>query len=1048
MKRSIKLFVFFFSIVIYSQDDNSTENILPASPDVAGLYKYVATPVSYYTGIPRIDVPLYDIKGIDGGLNINLSYHSGGIKVSEESGIVGLGWSLNAGGMITRSISGRDDFGPEGYLITGSEVITSGLKIPDLRFSTNGEIGQPFLKRTDCTFEVNGEGQFYPDMHPNDIDAVEFGDWSPDTFYFNFNGYSGKFWMDQYGENIKTDQNNGLIINMIGNGAGFEIITPDGTKYEFNELEYTSGQLRGEYSPRSYVSSWFLSKITDSKNEIVEFIYDLEKTFIPMASYTQYQDPVTGGPAITFQGLNVYGGTFRITSKYLTEIVTNKETIKFNYSDEDERLDIANTYFLKNIEIYPGSSTSLEKMKHVDFEYSYFGEEKITTTNNLSISNGDYRSGFSSNSDPYLRLKLDKVIINEEEEYNFEYNHFENNPNVSTPSKTTFSQDYWGFYNGKVNAGSFIPVIVDPETNNPFTMFAGPLPVGIKDVKLADRKPYEYYTKFGLLNKVIHPTKGFTTFEHEPNSFYGDLNKTTGYTIPTAENTKEVSNYSHSGYTEVKFTPEKDAFAKVFYSVTCFRKGDYGFEYPQGADINASINNGAVEGTEFYNFYRELQDIGGHTAIGGTVYGFSETVYTTLKAGVEYTLMCNANETNAFSSNATIRVEYYESQKDNEELLSINKGGGLRIKSISNYDNTAQPLNKRVFDYHYIEDGEEKSYGKAIKFPSFTEYRYMSHSRETAVYYDYLHPFAKASSQPAISPFQGSYVGYSQVSESYVDSNDFAQNGKMIYKYHNDIDNEKGPFYPQPFDQSYQQFAPNRNPINGLLYEKQYLKLHEDDYTLLKKEEFNYKINNINAFDFELYDVYKHTDYILGGYLVNHLNISPFVIDYCIDPDCSLPGFPYDPCKDDYFMFYPYYSHLTQKMSEIITVYDTEGLNPVTTTSSYTYGNVSIPTTPTGVVTTNSKGEVIENVTYYPDDIDGVNSLPSGTLTQAEYVAIQRLQKGAIEHRIGQPVQSETYMGDILTSVNRTNFRTENGITLPASIASATGSEDVEEKII
>lgn len=42
-------------------------------------------------------------------LPISLSYHGSGFKVSEVSSSVGLGWTLNAGGIITRSVRVRPD---------------------------------------------------------------------------------------------------------------------------------------------------------------------------------------------------------------------------------------------------------------------------------------------------------------------------------------------------------------------------------------------------------------------------------------------------------------------------------------------------------------------------------------------------------------------------------------------------------------------------------------------------------------------------------------------------------------------------------------------------------------------------------------------------------------------------------------------------------------------------------------------------------------------------------------------------------------------------
>lgn len=63
--------------------------------------------MSYYTGVPNISVPLYSIKGRELELPVELNYHAGGVRVEEIASWVGIGWSLNAGGVITPGHSRR-----------------------------------------------------------------------------------------------------------------------------------------------------------------------------------------------------------------------------------------------------------------------------------------------------------------------------------------------------------------------------------------------------------------------------------------------------------------------------------------------------------------------------------------------------------------------------------------------------------------------------------------------------------------------------------------------------------------------------------------------------------------------------------------------------------------------------------------------------------------------------------------------------------------------------------------------------------------------------
>lgn len=57
-------------------------NIAVKTPKAAAIDTYSDIPVSYYTGVPGINIPLYEID-VDGfKIPITLSYHSSGIRVN------------------------------------------------------------------------------------------------------------------------------------------------------------------------------------------------------------------------------------------------------------------------------------------------------------------------------------------------------------------------------------------------------------------------------------------------------------------------------------------------------------------------------------------------------------------------------------------------------------------------------------------------------------------------------------------------------------------------------------------------------------------------------------------------------------------------------------------------------------------------------------------------------------------------------------------------------------------------------------------------------
>jgi hypothetical protein len=100
------LLLFFCSYFGFSQD---LPTIVPPSPEAASLAKFTEIPVSLYTGVPNISVPIYTIQQSGISIPISLNYHARGIKVEEIASRVGLGWALSYGGSISRQTRGKVD---------------------------------------------------------------------------------------------------------------------------------------------------------------------------------------------------------------------------------------------------------------------------------------------------------------------------------------------------------------------------------------------------------------------------------------------------------------------------------------------------------------------------------------------------------------------------------------------------------------------------------------------------------------------------------------------------------------------------------------------------------------------------------------------------------------------------------------------------------------------------------------------------------------------------------------------------------------------------
>ena len=129
-KNYLILILLLISCLVHAQDaDNGAFSIQMGdyhSPEVQALNRYGQIPVSYSTGAPQIDIPLYetDVRGFKFG--ISASYNASGIKVDDIASVVGLGWVLNAGGVISRTVNGLpDETAQRGFLnrtITSAEL--------------------------------------------------------------------------------------------------------------------------------------------------------------------------------------------------------------------------------------------------------------------------------------------------------------------------------------------------------------------------------------------------------------------------------------------------------------------------------------------------------------------------------------------------------------------------------------------------------------------------------------------------------------------------------------------------------------------------------------------------------------------------------------------------------------------------------------------------------------------------------------------------------------------------------------------------------------
>jgi len=490
--------------------------VIPPSPTVSALMKYVEIPVSNYSGIPNISIPLFSETSHSKNINldISLTYHPSSVAVDERASDVGLGWSLNAGGTISRTVRGIPDellqlpsnspgSSPDGkigiyqnnisnhnnnyyYFINNITSTSQNWYKPNLS-QVNQDIGNEFL------WNAAVKGKY---------------DTEYDLWQFNFMGYSGKFIIKKNENNVLqvvplSDYRIKIINNYDINSFSpnsFTVFDEKGYQYVFDVIETSvnRGGVRTTtyipdsngnsvlssndtvYSDREFKSSFHLSKIYDNNNQLlISFNFKDQEL---KEGFTNSTIATTVFPNIS-QSIDDYyalynhcgdlppletvtNSTTIIKVKKLESIdIVNKSKIGFNFLQGREDTNILNnnqTSYLQSISI---KNVADKLIKKFTFEYDY----RITLQKRMFLK----------------KINILKNDNSSDGNYSFDYY------NIDTQGKMV-SKDAWGFFN-LINSCNVTSI------NN--------------------KKTSPEFSYHELLRKIKNPTGGSTIFDFEANRY-------------------------------------------------------------------------------------------------------------------------------------------------------------------------------------------------------------------------------------------------------------------------------------------------------------------------------------------------------------------------------------------------------------------------------------------------------------------------------------------------------------------------------------------------
>jgi YD repeat-containing protein len=685
------------------------------APNAASLGKYGEVPVSYYTGIPNITVPIYDIKSGSLDIPVSLSYHAGGIRVEEIASWVGLGWSLNAGGVISRQVRGIADEGDGGYLQVYSTL--------------NSFLGGNMSSADELNY----------------FQQVERGNWDSqqDIFTYNVGGESGKFLLDSSGNTltIPSSRNNFQLVNYNGTANCWKMTDIHGVQYYFanTETTQTTPVINNALSPSpapTIITSWYLTKVvnaqgTDSINFTYSFLHIQTNTTTAQTKYLFDQTRSDDANGLCgSKNTDSRSSSNSIFGVRLSQISFRNGSITF-IPNSQPRCDLYSDNALSSI-VIKNSDSSFDKIYQCYQHYTGASGAVLCDVND------------EDNNHLFLdSLRFSDAAGGNVGQYKFAYN------TTALPSRLSYDQDYWGYYNAAGNSVTFIPTIyqVNQETG------------GVSLISGANRNP-SGSNQAGILQSITYPTGGRTVFGYETNT-------ASNYFSANIEGTDIVEG---NGLFLIGSLPPS---LKID---TTFQMND-NFAGLGGVAATVSVDNGGGNcanesqlGCPLVTLYDPAGD--------GTAINSNTTMFLT-QGTYRVTIDLSTVRDQSIIDNFEFGIEWQYGASGMPTVKNNVPVGGLRIKTITDYTANDSVANARSFQYLFP-DSTYYSSGFVLSFPeytgSITEQVGKTNDDGTDEASTCVFNTYSSGSHYPLAATQGSYVGYKYVTELLGQNGEFGEN--------------------------------------------------------------------------------------------------------------------------------------------------------------------------------------------------------------------------------------------------------------------------------
>lgn len=440
--------------------------ILP-SPEAVTLFRFQTYPIDHSTGLPQINVPLYEIKSGSLSVPIGLSYHASGRRVYDQDGAIALGWTINAGGTISRTVNGSVDFG-------------------------NYKFPFPF---TTTNLSNSGSYAYFEQIkhYQNNSDESNVSTWKDseyDIFSYYFGNSSGNFFFKD-SNNVKTptllpykpyivtpvySQTSLNGINILDDKGVFYQFQPTGSYVDNNALS-----VYNEFSLKQMISA--------DKADTISFVYQSINQTRKTISQTitlidKFEGSITSNPPyslVEHENTN----TDYYTLGRLTEIKFRQGKVVFDLVPNSDKIN--------SIQIFNKNNVLIKSIQ-------------------LNRSNLDAAAEISN-----YTSKLDAIVFRDNVGTNIETYSFQYYPTYNYNPTTTMnvrSNDWWGYYNG-----SFQPEMIPQYTNLEHITSANYSHEYSVGHFSANRSPNLAALTSGVLKQITYPTGGSSEFIYENNRY-------------------------------------------------------------------------------------------------------------------------------------------------------------------------------------------------------------------------------------------------------------------------------------------------------------------------------------------------------------------------------------------------------------------------------------------------------------------------------------------------------------------------------------------------